>query len=181
MASNQEPLEAILREMNRAVEADLNLVGLAIAAAIPAICASLAMDDGRSNGQDYQTWCSLNLYPDKGFDYISPEELYLMRCGLLHQGRVEIAHHKKGKLTPHEGLKGVVFAVDGPRMTNCVGDDRYIYSVKEFCENMAAATRGWLAKERANPIVTRNLDSMMRYRPFSAPGFHFEPAPRAIY
>jgi len=178
--TDTEPLEAILREMTQAVDADLNLVALAVAAAIPAICASLAMPDGRSQGAQYEEWCRLNLYPDKGFDLITPGEIYLMRCGLLHQDRVEISHHKKGKLTPGENLKGVVFAVDGPRMTNCRGDDQYIYSVREFCENMAAATRDWLAKEQANPIVAGNLQSMMRYRPFSAPGFHFEAAPRAI-
>jgi hypothetical protein len=168
--------------MIRAVDADLSLVALAMAAAVPAICASLLMEDGRSRGDDYTEWCRQNLYPGKGFDKITPEELYLMRNGLLHQGRVEISHHKKGKLTPGDRFKGVVFDVDGKNtFTDCFGDDRYIYTVRNFCENMAAATRDWIAKEQANSTVATNLERMMRYRPFQAPGWNIEPAPRAIY
>src|SRR5690606_11886249 len=140
--SEINPLESILQEMCRAANAELGLVSLATAVAVPAICASLAMENGRSQGPEYKDWCRLNLRPGKGFDKITDEELYLMRCGLLHQGRVEIENHKKGRLIPRPaGLKGTIFMVapQGWTVSDNTASDRYVYAVHDFCGNMAAA------------------------------------------
>lgn len=180
------PLETVMGEMVRAAETGLNMVALAVAVALPAICASLGKIEGRSNGDEYKAWCEGNLSGKPGFTGLSPEELYAMRCGLLHQGRVEMTAYSKAKGERHvSDTKGVTFLAEDPcgnSFVDCGLQDRYLYSVKEFCANMRDAVRAWLAKNDGNATVLTNLEKMMRYRPFESPAISFgDGGPQMIY
>lgn len=180
--TEDNPLETLLNEMNEAANAGLGIVALSVAVSIPAICASLAMKDGRSGGDHYKAWCADNLNEDNGFRFLTPEELYSMRNGFLHQARAEIASFHNGQYTFPYPHKGAVFTCDkGGRMGENSSYDRYINSVTQFCQDMANAARNWLRENRDHPHVAVNLEKMMTYRPLQDPGIQIIPAPRAIY
>ena len=177
------PLDALLDEMNMAVEANLNLVALSVAVAIPAICASLTMENGRSNGEDYKAWCKANLTADNGFKHLTSEELYSLRCGVLHQGQASFGDlNKKAISFPHPHSKAI-FTIEngGMKIGENTSNDQYINSVKIFCHDISSAARTWLEAEASNETVQTNLLNMMNYKPFQGTGFCISPAPMAIF
>lgn len=172
---SRQRLETVLDEMVAIAEADLNLVALAMAVSIPAICASLSMPGGRSGGGQYTDWCRANLYPDKGMDYITADELYALRNGLLHEGRTRMVNFsRKTKMMtaagPLDGVRFVTRGNDGGGFGNCRLNNYWLYSVVFFCRSMRKAAVEWLEKQDNNPVVQANLDKMIAYHPFDNSG-----------
>jgi hypothetical protein len=151
------PLYPLLDQINAAADAGLHLIAIGMAVALPAICASLSMEDGRSRGKEYTDWCAANL-TGREFAHVTPADLYSMRCGVLHQGRY-------GDLQ-HNNVARVIFTPPGGvSFTNCLINDAYVYGVVEFCKNMCDAARKWYEANRADPIIKANSQRMMQYRP----------------
>jgi hypothetical protein len=177
------PLETLIAEMNSAAQAQLHIVALSVAVSIPAICASLSMKDGRSQGPEYKAWCEENLSEANGFRFLTPDEMYSIRCGLLHQARGEISSFYKGVTSFPYPHTGAIFTVENGWLkmgeNSVVG--QYVNSVGNFCECMGNAALDWINAQRENPIVQANLEKMMTYRPFKAQGISIDPAPQAIY
>lgn len=150
------PLHQLLNQINAAAAQGMHLVAIGMAVALPAICASLAMENGRAGGKEYKDWCAANLTGPE-FSYLTPEDLYSIRCGLLHQGT-------------YGGLKHTVDRViftppGGTSITNCRVNGAYMYGVVEFCNNMCEAASRWYEANRSNPIVAANSKRMMQYYP----------------
>lgn len=166
------PLTVFFDEIDRAIAADLNIVAIASALAIPAICASLEMEDGRSHGPEYKEWCRRYICSQPAFSGVTPEELYSLRNGMLHQGRAEfLVKEKGGGLTQRGRLSKIVFMVgENARIVNSASNDVYAYSVREFCAGIRAAACSWYAVANESEVVRRNMDAMIRYRPFKAQG-----------
>lgn len=149
------PLYPLLNQINQAATGGLHLVAIGMAVALPALCASLAQEDGRSQGKEYKDWCAANLGPEFGF--VSPDDLYSMRCGVLHQGRYGDLQHSVAR---------VIYTLPGmTSFTNCKMNDAYVYGVVEFCKNMCEAAYRWYEGCRDDPIVKANSARMMRYYP----------------
>lgn len=165
------PLERIIDEMNGCVAAGFPLVAISVAVALPSVCASTEMADGRALQAEYLNWCRANLYPNKGFDSISAEELYSIRNGFSHQGKSEILNNSKGKLTkPYQHGRVIFMLSEGIAWISCSNhlDDElvYQYSLEHFCKNMGAASLEWLSQNTANEIVQANLEKIATYRTF---------------
>lgn len=127
-----------------------------MASSLPAICASLEADDGRSAGKEYKAWCAANLI-GPAFSFVTPEDLYSIRCGVLHQGRFGDLQHNVAR---------VVFTPPGgASFTNCQFNDAYVYGVVEFCKNMCDAAFQWYETNRKKPTVEENSKRMMQYYP----------------
>ena len=153
---NSSPLYDLLNQINRAANGGLHLIAIGMAVALPAICASLSQQDGRSPGKEYKDWCAANLTGPK-FSFVTPDDLYSMRCGVLHQGRYGDLQHNVSR---------VVFALpEGASFTNCKVNDAYIYGVVEFCRNMCGAAYRWLEANKTDKIVQTNIKRMMQYYP----------------
>lgn len=152
----QSPLYSLLNQINAAAKSDLHLIAVGMAVGLPAICASLSTENGRSQGLEYKDWCAANLTgPD--FSYITPDDLYSMRCGVLHQGRYGDMQHNVAR---------VVFSLPGGvTFTNCKMGDAYVYSVVEFCKNMCDAAYRWYESNKHDPIIEANSKRMMQYYP----------------
>lgn len=152
------PLQVLINQINGAAKAGMHLVAIGMAVSLPAICASLAKEDGRSQRDDYLAWCAENLSGPE-FGFVTPNDLYSMRCGVLHQGRY-------GGLT--HSVARVVFTVQGG-MTDCMANDAYLYSASEFCMNLCKAAGIWFEANKTNPIVAANIARMMQYYPDVTP------------
>ncbi|NTJ63557.1 hypothetical protein G6M50_37985 [Agrobacterium rhizogenes] len=153
--STGSPLYPLLNEINNAAQNGMPLIAVAMSVALPDICASLAAADGRTSGQAYKAWCNANLPQDK-FSYITSDDLYSMRCGVLHQGRFGDMQHNVGR---------VIFGLPG-NMTfqNCVLNDAYFYSVPEFCKNICDAVYAWFEANKTDANIQANLPRLMQYR-----------------
>lgn len=166
------PLETIVDEMFGCTRAGLHFGAISLAVAIPSICASLSIENGRSNGEDYKAWCRDNLYPNKGFELTSPEELVSLRNGFSHQSRTELLNKKLGKMEPASETNRVAFIISSGRSVFAdnifqFDDDRfYAYGIEEFCGHMGSAALEWYEKNKDDPVVSANLEKMTNYRKF---------------
>ena len=158
--ANEEPGSSpffqLLNEINRAAENRLPLVALGMVVALPDICVSLISEDGRSDGARYKAWCADNLA--QVFAQLTPDDLYSMRCGVLHNGRV-------GDLK--NGLTKAIFML--PWNGNVFHDSRlgdaYFYNAVEFVRALTDAVHKWYQANRDDPTVRANTERLMQYRP----------------
>jgi hypothetical protein len=156
--SNGSPLYPLLNQINSAAANGLHLLAVGMAVALPDICVSLANADGRSDGQRYKDWCGANL-AGAGFSYVTGDDLWSMRCGVLHNGRYGDLKHNVAR---------VIFAIPTPAnntFTDCKFGDAYFYSVVEFCKNLCDAAFAWFEANKGNPTVITNSARLMQYYP----------------
>lgn len=165
MKHTKNPLEQLIDQINIAANRGLEQVAIGMAVALPAICASLEMENGRSQGKEYISWCQANLIGD-GFTFVTAEQIYSIRCGVLHGGRGDITN-KKGQSQNADGeISRVIFLPPGGfSMTNCRMNDAYAYGVVEFCRNMGQAALRWYEKNKDDKFVSANIGLMMTYHP----------------
>lgn len=156
------PLYPLLNQINDAAEGGLHLVAIGMAVALPAICASLAQEDGRSQGKEYKDWCAANLSTGP-FSLVTPDDLYSMRCGVLHQGRYDAL--------PHNVTRVIFIPPGDSTFTNCMVRGAYLYGVIEFCRNMSEAAFQWFEANKDDPIVKANAERMMQYYPNGIPPY----------
>lgn len=162
MRQKEFPLYALLDQIIVAAESGLHLIALGMAVAVPDMCAALESENGRATQKSYKEWCGKYLCT-REFSMLTGEDLYSMRCGVLHQGRFGGLAHS---------FERVLFVPPGPvSMTDCMINDAYIYGVVEFCKNLCNAARRWHEVESSNPIVVKNATRMMQYHPDGIPPY----------
>ena len=149
------PLEILLDEIERALDAGFFYLAVATTLTLPDICVSLVAEDGRSNGVLYKAWCDKNLGSD--FGWVTGEDLYSFRCGVSHNGRFGDLKHNVAR---------VVFALPGGgiRLQNGRLNDAYVYSADEFCRNFMNAVRRWYDANKDDCNLAANLDRLVQYR-----------------
>lgn len=161
MPHEPSPLYDLLNEINVASH-HVPRIAVAMAVALPDICVSLTSGDGRSDAVRYKQWCADNL-GDGYFGNVTPEDLYSMRCGVLHNGRFGDLQHS---------VERVVFTLPGDAtIVNCTAGDAFLYSVTEFCLAFTNSVYHWSEKNRENAQMVANLPRLMQYRTATIPPF----------
>lgn len=151
---NSHPLYALLNEINAAAQGGAPFLAISMCVALPDICVSLTSADGRSNGERYKEWCANNL-GDK-FSYVTPDDLWSMRCGVLHNGRFGDLKHNVAR---------VIFTLpDSNSRANFLLNDAYMYGVVEFCVNFTHAVFAWVEANKQDPNLQVNTPRLMQYR-----------------
>ncbi|RWF68718.1 MAG: hypothetical protein EOS26_26925 [Mesorhizobium sp.] len=150
------PLYPLLDEINIAAAKGLPFLAVAMTVALPDICVSLSSADGLTTGAKYKAWCTDNLPRDK-LSYVTADDLYSMRCGVLHNGRFGDLKHNVAR---------VIFAIPGSGATfvNCLAGDAYIYSVVDFCKVFTDAVHQWAEANKGNATIIANMPRLMQYR-----------------
>jgi hypothetical protein len=126
-----------------------------MAVALPDMCVSLSETNGRTSAEKYKEWCRDNLGPE--FSFLTPEDLYSIRCGVLHNGRFGDLKHNVAR---------VIFALPNGAVVlqDNIINDAYIYSAVEFCRNLTRAVFEWCEAHQADAIVQANLPRLVQYR-----------------
>jgi hypothetical protein len=171
------PLETILAEI-RAVffVGKLYYVALHLALSVPDICSSLEVDpDGdqwakfKAN-ERYVAWCKAYLEPK--FKKFTAEDCWAMRGGVVHN-RMLFGHPKNRFTrvlfsTPLQGYSSHENTI-GPmldRPTGAPDDSRVLeLSLEIFCTMMERAALEWYEAKKDDPIVQKNMDGLVRFRP----------------
>lgn len=156
-------MEAILREIERALSAQLWYAAIVLTVTLPDICASLeARPNARPDGQRarYKSWYNKHASAMLG---LSADDCWNLRCGVVHEGRYS-----------HKGMKGnyerVAFTLpDGAGVHNIVLQTPS-YKVLSlhlpiFCQEMMDGVRVWFEKKRNDPVVQVNLERLVQVRP----------------
>jgi hypothetical protein len=134
------------------------LLALAGALALPDICAAMQSQNGQTTGSKYKNWVRTHLADT--YPRLDPDEMYRMRCSLLHQGTSSTIKYSRiiflgpdSNLWIHNGL------IEHGDQSVLVLD------LPTFCSDVIAAVNAWreAVKETAN--YRRNIDTMMRWRP----------------
>ncbi len=151
------PFYPLLNEINKAAANGMPFLAISMAVALPDICASLEAPDGRTDRERYKAWCDSNL-PRERFSFVTSDDLYSMRCGVLHNGRFGDLKHNVARVIflPADGR--------GNAFINCQMNDAYFYSVVEFCRAFTDAAYHWFEANRNNSIIESNLPRLMQYR-----------------
>lgn len=171
MERELHPLETILADIQKALDARLWYVAIAVALSIPDICSLLERNDetdGWSKKEKYAAWFDQYVAPK--FDSLTGNDCYCLRGGVLHKGR--FGHHKMqfdrmifSIPDPNTGLffgEGFTHGDDG-------GEKVLILGAATFCLKIITSAREWLERMSADPNVKANSEWLVRYRPNGFP------------
>jgi hypothetical protein len=152
------PLEPILSEIERALAQGLYYLAIMLSLAPPDICAALQNEDGRSTTDGYKRWFELHLAAK--FFMFTADDCFSLRCGVLHQGKMGIM--KRGA-----EFERVLFTA--PDTPGYVHNNKFPGAVNfdtpTFCRDIMESVRDWFHNAMNDPIVKKNLPSLVQYRP----------------
>jgi hypothetical protein len=160
-------MDELITDIRKALEADLLTLALVGALTLPDVCAALESPDGRTSGELYARWVDKNL---RGYRALRGEDMWALRCGVLHQQRSAAGSWERVVFTAPVGRgKNFLFHKN-------VLDDALNLDLGSFCEDVIAAAQHWFDAHRSDPAVAENLPSMMQWHPDGMPPY-FEGIP----
>jgi hypothetical protein len=150
-------VKEITDEVEKALSAGLFYLAILTALSLPDICGALESADGQTSGAKYRAWYDLwmaKLYPE-----ITSVDLYSLRCGVVHQGR--LGHSKMQ-------YARVIFTIPNAQRNvfhrNIINDALNLDAVT-FCRDVIKCVSDWYAAKQNDPNVQANLPRLLRLRP----------------
>lgn len=153
-------MDELIRQIREASTSGLFYLALLGALSLPDICGALASDDGKASPSKYKSWLQDNVPQQAG----GADEIYGLRCSLLHQGRAmpHGSHFPIAFMHPAAGqLHNLSTEVNGDR----VG----WLSIPIFVDEVTRGAESWLSQFGTTRTVKRNLAKFARLRPAGLP------------
>ena len=150
-------MEAILSEIENALNAGFYYLTLAIALSLPDICSALESPHGTTSGQQYRTW--YDAWMAKQYPLITATDIYSLRCGVLHQGRFGHGNTQYGR---------VLFTLPNAQKNffhNNIINDALNLDACRFCRDIIANVSRWYDARKNDPNVQANLPRLLRLYP----------------
>lgn len=143
---------------------------LTIALTLPDVCGSLQWPNNRSEKR-YKRWCKRWIVPiytheigplRESHCFMSADDLYQVRCSLIHSGRGDIVEEKRGSLHRFEFCDDTVGS-------HCnwmaIGNRPYLQIKTEiFCEDMFKAVEDWAASVASDADVQKRIEGLLVIR-----------------
>jgi hypothetical protein len=184
-------METILKEIENAVNAQLYYLAVVSSLALPDICSALEHADGRAKQERYKDWYTAWL--QASFPELTPEDMYCLRCGVVHQGTVvgksgtqysRIVFHVPNPRAMHINANvsqpSPLAMFDSPGAEAFAGRGAVFplltLDARDFCRDIVSAVRRWCAAKQNDPIVKANLPLVVELRPNGFPP-HIEGVP----
>jgi hypothetical protein len=157
LPSPVNPVEALLREIEKALNVELYYLALLLTLTLPDICVALEQPDGRTIGKRmYKAWYKANVYDIIGG--LTPDEAYELRSTVVHQSRAQGSDART--------YSRIIFTMKGGvRVDNSVLDDALSLDAEMFCGRWIGMVRKWLEKNKDNPMVLSHLPNLLQVRP----------------
>jgi hypothetical protein len=163
------PLDFLLTEIVKALNAKLFYAAICLALTIPDVCSVAETDDEDMNfkiQKRYVPWCDSWV---KSFTQLTSLDLWALRGGVIHKGQT-FGH-------PKERFERVIFilpfAGNEFQITtkwSSNADPVCMISVEAFCKGMIDSANNWKMATKDNAIVQRNLEGLLRVRPHGYQG-----------
>lgn len=148
-------MHAIVNEIEATLGAGFYYVSIAMALSLPDMCAALESADGQTTGPKYRAW--YNTWLAAKFNNITAEDMYRLRCGVVHQGR--FGH-------PRMQYSRIIFTLPGPNhFHNNIFDDALNLDARTFCLDILSVVKAWYDAHAADQIVAENSSKLLQYRP----------------
>jgi hypothetical protein len=157
-------VEVITKEIERALEAGMYYLAILGTLTLPDICGALESPDGETTGQRYVAWW--NAWMASKYPEISGHDLYKMRCGVVHQGK--LGHPKM------QQYGRILFLLPTPAkniMKNLVINDALTIDAGRFCHDMIEAVADWFAAKKNDQVVQANLPRLVRFHANGLPPY----------
>lgn len=151
------PIETILNEIERALDAKLYYLAIVLALTLPDICGALESKDGRAGPRQFKAWYNAHL-KSQFVREMTDADFYSLRCGVLHQGRLGIVGGEFSR---------VIFVLPESRVHthNCIINEAVIFEAPRFCRVIIKNVRAWFEKAKENKVVQANLPNLIYLRP----------------
>jgi hypothetical protein len=152
-----------LDQVHRVAHTDLYYLTLAATLVIPDMCSGLEAPDGKTTAALYQAWfdqhvaAKYTVGPNSTPSF-SGEDCYGLRCGMLHQGRLE----------PHKGAYSRVVFLEphgNVRMHNNVSQGMLNLDVTRFALDMVESAQQWLVAAEQTAVYQANYPHYMQRYP----------------
>lgn len=154
-------MERLIGEIRAAVQGGAWILALQGSLACIDICAALGSEDGRTSRTHFKQWFRQHLahrYPS-----LSEDDVYQLRCGLLHQGRASGAQYAALIFTLPDG-NGNVFH-------NNILNDALNLDLRIFCSDVLNVAEGWWQSARDTEPVATNAEALLQLRPQGLPPY----------
>jgi hypothetical protein len=178
-------MRSLTEQIERALDAKLYFLAIFVSVATPDICAALEQTDAKTSPERYKIW--FDKWLAHKFAIMNAEQMYCLRCGIVHQGRAK--HTGLGDKPTHPWqYDRVLFTWPGggpsgfgPNITmeNCktasvyTGEKVAVQDAEAFCRAIIAGVEAWYASTKNDSTVQGNLKELFRERPEGYPGiFH---------
>ncbi len=148
-------MEAITGEIEKALAAGLYFLAIVSTLTLPDICSALESPNGETTRQKYKDWCDawISMYPE-----ITSLDLWSLRCGVLHQGRLGHAAMQYGR---------ILFTVpnrNGNFFHRNVINDALNLDAITFCRDVLQCVAVWYAAKQSDIHVQANLPRLLKFR-----------------
>ncbi len=155
-------MDELIAQIRLASANGLYYLALLGALTLPDICGALGSENGRASPSKYKDWVRRNV-PEQADE---AEDLYLLRCSLLHQGRAMPSggHFPIAFMHPSAGQLHNLSTVSAD------GDQVGWLSIPVFVGEVTRGAERWLEQVGDTKRVTRNLEKFARLRPDGLPG-----------
>lgn len=161
-----EPIDVYLRDMLLAVRAGFHHSALALALALPDICASIEYPANKGVGERYRDWCATW----GKFLTISSADCYALRCAYLHSGSEEFSGSSAQRAL-FERVQFTVGQVEGVWVSQAVpptspgGKQTVRIPVEQFCQEMANSVDAWRRARQTDVRVIAAIAELLCMRP----------------
>ncbi|MBS1520491.1 MAG: hypothetical protein JST50_05815 [Bacteroidetes bacterium] len=162
-------MEEIFNQIRNAISCKLYYSALFMTVTIPDICSALQSENNKTTRDKYKNWFNKyipklapNKYGMKG--QLKDEDLYLIRCSLLHQGQTNNQKDYKRLLfiepdtTAYKGLNSIhccVIGSDSPEKS-------LLIDIVKFCDDMIKGGEEWLKEMENDTYYKINADKLIR-------------------
>ena len=149
-------MEAITKEVENAIAAGLYYLAIVTALSLPDVCSALESHDGKTSPTKYKVWYDAWMaarYPE-----ITSLDLYSLRCGVLHQGRLGHSRMQYGRV-----LFTVPYEQRNIFHRNVINDALNLDAV-QFCRDMIECVSTWCTAKQNDPNVLANLPRLVQFR-----------------
>ena len=156
-------MEAILSEIEAALNAGFYYLAITIALSLPDVCSALESPDGTTSGQRYKAW--YDAWMARQYPRVTAEDMYSLRCGVIHQGR--FGHDRMQ-------YSRILFTVPNPQQNvfhNNILNDALNLDACIFCRDIMDSVSRWYAAKQGDPVVQANLPRLLRLYPNGLPPY----------
>ena len=153
------PLETVLVDMWRSIDAKLYYPALLVALTIPDICVGLTMSKAEHVKKPHYN----KFIAQYGNGELPLEECYMLRGGVVH--RADLRGHA------HIPTSHVIFTTPESQWKihsltmEAAGKSALVFDLQLFCCAMEAAMRRWYEANEKNPVVGENIRNLIRLCP----------------
>jgi hypothetical protein len=165
-------MEEIFSQIKGALSYKLYYSALFMAVSLPDICSALQSENNKTTGDKYKNWFNKyipQLAPSKyGVSgQLKAEDLYLIRCSLLHQGQTSNQKDYKRLLflepgTPaYEKLNSLHCCIVGSELP----EKSLIIDINKFCDDIIRGGEEWLREMEGNENYKTNSDRLIKRYP----------------